>query len=98
MWVEDLYRKILGRASDPGGKAYWVATAAGSGRMAVARPFFQSIESRTHRVDDLYVQLLDRHADPAGLAHWPAAILQSGDLALASFLAGSDEYYAGAQR
>ncbi len=97
VWIEDLYAKILGRACDAGGKAAWVATARAAGRMAVSRPFFQSIESRVKRVDALYVQLLDRHADPVGLAHWPAAILQSGDLALASFLAGSDEYYAAAQ-
>jgi hypothetical protein len=97
-WVEDLYRKILGRSSDPAGKANWIIAAAVSGRVAVARPFFQSLESRIHRVDNLYVQLLDRHADPTGLGYWPTVIVQSGDLALASFLAGSEEYYVRAQR
>ncbi len=97
-WVEDLYLKILGRSSDPAGKAGWTTAAAVSGRVSVARPFFQSFESRIHRVDGLYVQLLDRHADPTGLGYWPSVIVQSGDLALASFLAGSEEYYAGAQR
>ncbi|MFZ5850911.1 MAG: DUF4214 domain-containing protein [Actinomycetota bacterium] len=97
VWVEKLYRQILGRPSDPGGRDFWVGVTRERGRHVVAYHFYQSLESRQARVRALYTKLLNRAADPGGLNHWSQVILDRGDVALAAFLAGSDEYLAVAQ-
>lgn len=96
-WVEKLYRQILGRPADPGGRDFWVGVARERGRHMVAYHFYQSLESRQARVRALYARLLNRAADPGGLDHWSQVILDRGDVALAAFLAGSDEYLTVAQ-
>ncbi len=92
-WVEGLYRALLGRASDPAGKAYWSGQAKTQGRLFVTTQFYASNETLARRVSMLYLALLDRDVDPVGLAYWPAVVRDQGDLALAAVLATSDEYY-----
>jgi len=97
-FVQALYRQLLGRdpGRDPDGVAYWVAESGRSGRVTVATSFFQSFEKRMGRVRDLYCSLLNRPPDPAGQAYWAGVVLARDDLVLASDLATSDEYVAGA--
>ncbi|HVX19289.1 MAG TPA: DUF4214 domain-containing protein [Acidimicrobiales bacterium] len=58
-WVEDLYLKLLHRASDSAGKAFWINQVAAhgggvKGRSWVAFQIFQSTESSYDRVTNLY--------------------------------------------
>ncbi len=92
-WVTDLYSKLLHRAPDPGGLPFWVGLAQQQGRFAVAFPFFQSNESARDRVAVLYWALLHRAPESGGLDFWSPRVQAQGDIVLASFLAGSGEYY-----
>jgi hypothetical protein len=94
LWVESLYKEILGRTGDSGGVSFWVGRLnSGTSRQVVAYDFYQSIESRRKRVTALYKQLLQRKPDSGGLEYW-AGILKNGrDVELAIFLASSSEYY-----
>ncbi len=96
-WIDDLYAELLGRPSDPGGRAYWVGLAATEGPTVVALRFYQSRESARARVDGLYQELLGRPADAGGLAFWAPRVVASGDIRLAIDLAASGEYFAKAQ-
>lgn len=94
-FVDELYRDLMGRESDPSGRAHWVEQLR-SGRLnrtQVAGSFYASLESRRDRVEDLYRQVLDRAADSGGRDFWVEELLRVGDVALAAHLAASDEYY-----
>jgi hypothetical protein len=93
-WVTDLYDRLLHRAPDTAGKAFWVNRTATRGRVVVAGQMYQSAESRRDRVTRLYVALLGRQPDPAGRDYWAGRILTQGDIALAINLASSNEYLA----
>jgi hypothetical protein len=76
--IDDLYRRILGRAPEPGGQAYWLGQL-GHGRTleSIAAAFYGSDEyygivgrQDGAFVDSLYARLLERQADPDGGAHW----------------------------
>ncbi len=70
-FVESLYQRLLGRASDPAGKASWVgALQAGRGTAYVINGFLDSQEYCTNRVTTLYQTLLGRQPDSGGLAGW----------------------------
>jgi peptidoglycan hydrolase-like amidase len=94
-FVDELYLDLMGRPSDPSGKAHWVQQldAGRLNRTQVAASFYASLESRRDRVDALYQQVLDRAADSAGRSYWVDQLLRVGDVALAAHLAASDEYY-----
>ena len=76
--VEDLYQRVLGRSSDPNGRAMWVRKIAGGYRLEdVAAGFYGSNEyyvkaGDTDRayVQSLYRDILGRGADPTGLESW----------------------------
>lgn len=94
-FVDELYLDLMGRPSDPSGKAHWVEQLR-SGRLtrtAVAGSFYASLESRRDRVEALYQQVLDRAADRGGREYWVDELLRVGDVALAAYLAASEEYY-----
>jgi photosystem II stability/assembly factor-like uncharacterized protein len=97
-WVDSLYDRLLHRAPDAGGRAYWIGQVAAHGRVSVAGRFFQSAESARTRVRTLYQALLGRDPDPSGLAYWSARVVRLGDLALAAQLAASSEYFVRAQQ
>ena len=90
-----LYQKLLNRNPDPFGLAYWINQTNDPkyGRSWVAYNFYQSDESRMHRVDALYQTLLSRGPDPIGWAFWKVQVLSTGDLVLATQIAGSQEYW-----
>jgi hypothetical protein len=74
-FVESLYERLLGRASDPAGKAGWVsALQAGRGTTYVIDGFLTSTEYCEKRVTELYNTLLGRQPDPGGLAGWVASM------------------------
>ena len=64
--VTKMYADTLGRAPDAAGLAAWVtaSTSPSYGRDKVAYGFYQSTESRMHRVLDLYQALLKRNPTP----------------------------------
>lgn len=77
-FVERLYTKVLGRASDPTGKADWVnqlVTGQSTGAQ-VGYGFFFSGELTKRNLSDsdyielLYATFLNRASDPAGKADW----------------------------
>jgi len=63
------------------------------GRDKVAYDFYQSTESRMHRVQNLYEVLLKREPDATGWPFWTQQVYTSGDIALAMTLANSQEYW-----
>ncbi|MFP5578729.1 MAG: DUF4214 domain-containing protein [Acidimicrobiia bacterium] len=76
--IDDLYHRILGRAAEPGGQAYWLdQLSRGRTLESVAAGFYGSEEfygivGRTDGafVDELYERLLGRSADAGGRSHW----------------------------
>lgn len=96
-WVQDLYRKLLGRDGSSADVDYWVGRIRAWGRNRVAASFYQTPESRQTRVEALYDSLLGRPADADGRAYWAGRIETLGDLALAVNLAASHEYFSRAQ-
>lgn len=95
-FVEALYVDLLGRPSDPGGKAAWVAAVRrGTPRATVAAAFLDSAEYVGSRVEAEYLRVLRRPADPGGR---DAAVrgLQGGSSweSFLSSLLASDEYRA----
>jgi uncharacterized protein YkwD len=92
-WVDGLYGSILGRPSDDGGRAHWVALARREGRRAVVRSLYDSTESVRERIDGAYRRLLGRPADHTGEVRWAGLLRLTGnDVDLARGLAGSVEY------
>lgn len=93
-FVESLYNKLLGRASDPAGRQGWIAAlAAGATTADVIRGFVTSEEYCSNQVTQLYSTLLGRAPDLPGLAGW-VNLMRTGrrfqDI-LSGFLT-SDEY------
>jgi hypothetical protein len=76
-FVESLYERLLGRASDPAGKQGWIdALQAGHGTSYVINGFLNSQEYCSNRVAGLYQTLLGRQPDAAGLAFWVTALTE----------------------
>ncbi|HEX4903617.1 MAG TPA: DUF4214 domain-containing protein [Acidimicrobiales bacterium] len=76
--IDDLYHRILDRAPEPGGQAYWLRQLAGGRTLeSVAAAFYGSEEyfgivgrRADAYVDSLYRELLGREPDPDGRAAW----------------------------
>ena len=91
-FVEALYDRILDRAPDANGLAYWVGQVDARGRGGVASEFYASYESRAMRVNGLYQQLLDRDPSPADLTYWADRLRTVNDVQLAVLVASSAEF------
>lgn len=93
-FVDSLYRRLLEREPDAGGRQQWLdQLARGVTRTQVADAFYGSVESRRQRVDGLYQEVLGRAPDAGGRAFWVERLPALGDVALASHLAASDELH-----
>lgn len=93
-YVDSLYRVVLEREPDAGGRAHWShQVRRGTDRTLVAAHFLASLESRRQRVDARYQEVLDRAADPGGREHWTGRLAQLGDVVLAAHLAASAEFH-----
>ena len=85
--VNDLYRKVLGRDADPGGRAYWVSQIAQGVRleqvaaeMYGSPEYFQRSASANYWfVSNLYRDIQGRNADDGGRSYW-LGLLDSGRL------------------
>jgi hypothetical protein len=90
--VDALYNDVLGRAPDPGGRAYWVSHFDAT---TIAGRILYSAEARSRLVGGYYQAILGRSADGGGLAYWTQAILGgASDEQILAFLLSSDEFYA----
>lgn len=96
-YVDSLYRTLLRREPDPGGRDGWVRQLdGGASRTQVAVAFYGSVESRRQRVDGLYREVLGRPPDTGGRDFWVGRVPELGDVALAAHLASSDELHGSA--
>jgi uncharacterized repeat protein (TIGR01451 family) len=76
VFINGLYRDLLGRDAEPGGLAGWMdQLLLGRSRSAVAQGVWDSAEHRGLEVDEFYRTLLHRVADPGGRAFWVADLL-----------------------
>ena len=74
-FVESLYGRLLGRASDPAGKDSWVALmASGAARTTIVDGFLRSREYAERTASNYYQTFLARGPDPEGLDAWSTLI------------------------
>lgn len=94
-FVEGLYRAILARDADPGGRDFWVGqtTDTPSGRASVALRILRSAEARGLEVDGLYERILARSSDPGGRQHHATRLLTVGIEGVTLDLAASAEAF-----
>lgn len=93
-FLDQLYRRLMGRAPDGPGKDYWLTQMRrGVTRSEVAFSFYASVESRRDRVRHTYREVLGREADAGGLEYWADQLLRHDDVTLAVALAVSEEYF-----
>jgi SpoIID/LytB domain protein len=93
LWVDGLYRGLLGRGAGTSERERWADVAATRGRTFVASAVSMSAEARQRRLNAYYTQFLQRPADSAGLATWMPRLLTSGDVDVQIALASSVEYW-----
>ncbi|MEM7273232.1 MAG: SpoIID/LytB domain-containing protein [Actinomycetota bacterium] len=88
-FVDTLYRDVLGREADAGGRQYWLRQLADGLATPpdVANSFFVSIESRRDRADAMYLRVLGTAAGPDLVDRHAARLLEVDDLTLAAELA-----------
>jgi hypothetical protein len=74
-YVCRVYLDLLGRAADPGGKAFWLRKlTAGDPRGEIIRKFQGTPEYARRVVDDVYRTFLQRTPDPSGQAYWAGKV------------------------
>jgi hypothetical protein len=93
-WIDALYRDLLGRAPDPGGRQYWLARAqAGVPRALIAASVYIGDEALGRRVQALYQDTLGRTASAGELAGASAYIRRSDERNQRARLVASDEAF-----
>ncbi|HEX5444221.1 MAG TPA: DUF4214 domain-containing protein [Pirellulales bacterium] len=107
VFVQNVYRELLGREPDAAGASFWVAYVqqhdSAAGRSQAISAFMNSPEYAIHYITTLYEVVLGRVPDAPGLQFWtskmgspgtPGAGTGSGDeKAIVAALFGSDEFY-----
>ena len=108
-YVDQLYLALLGRQSDPAGRAYFTnildvgnhnrfltpAQQLQVARMQVVQLFELSVEFRTNEVNNLYQSILGRAADAQGLNQWVTVLgLGATITQVEAELFGSEEFIA----
>lgn len=96
-WVDEVYRRTLGRPAAPGEQTAWAAYARSSGRHAVVRGIVLSDEGALYRLNGYYLTMLGRPADPAGIASYKPMMWGPGDFVLPIEIGRSAEYFGRAQ-
>jgi len=94
-WVDALYEKLLDRAADAQGKAFWLAQlAGGEARSQVALGFTASLERERVRVTTDYDHFLHRQPDQQGINFWVDHFAHglTNENLIAGFI-DSDEYF-----
>jgi hypothetical protein len=98
-FVDSLYRRLLGRAPDLGGFAFWVdQLAQGASPADVARGFLVSEEFARRFVREQHLRLLRREPDPVAWTDWTNRVLAgtAHQQVVAGFVA-SPEYRTGTE-
>jgi uncharacterized repeat protein (TIGR01451 family) len=95
-WVEALYRDVLGRGSDPAGKAAWLQSlASGASRFTVAFQVAVSAERLASLVTADYQRYLGRGAAASEVAGWVSRLQQGMPRRqMAAAFMASDESFA----
>jgi hypothetical protein len=94
--AEALYAALLGRPSDPGGKAYFVGRInSGAPMQAIVREILRTPEYTENQVRSYYRSFLGREADAGGLGFFSSQLRAgvSSSVVITGLLA-SDEYFA----
>lgn len=94
--VDSLYKDILGRGADTGGKSYYTNLLdKGTSVVDVAGSLKGSDEYRNKSISDLYKQIFGRNADAAGLQYWQDRSADGASLkAIEDAFRNSPEYLA----
>ena len=93
-FVSAVYLRVLGRAADASGKAYWVKKInKGDSVLHVAQSLVASSEYKRHEVRDAYVRVLDRQPTAGESTAGQAVVAGSRVEALLAQLGGSLERY-----
>jgi hypothetical protein len=93
-WIEALYLDVLGRGSDPSGRAYWLGRA-GSGvpRPMIAAAIYSSDEALGRRASAHYQEVLQRNPTGTERAAAVTTIRRIGERGLRAELLASDEAF-----
>lgn len=95
LWIDAIYKLLLGRTADTNGESYWNGQlAAGQSLNQVAQRIASSQENDTQLINNDYFHYLGRAADPGGLAYWIGQFAdgKTNEDIIAGFT-GSAEYY-----
>jgi len=94
-FIDQLYRDVLHRATDPGAAGWVSQLNTGTDRGEVVDDILNSQEGRQNQVNDLYVRFLHRTADPGGLAYWTDFLGHNDhtNSDVAANIIGSNEYF-----
>ncbi len=83
-FVDSLYRDILGRNADAGGRAVWVGQLnAGVSRATIIDSFTRSAENIDRAINFLYSEIFGRRPDATSLQNY-RSLIQSGQQSIAS--------------
>jgi hypothetical protein len=94
-YVCRVYLDLLGRAAEPGGKAFWLRKVdAGESRVGIIRKFQTTPEYRRRVVDGVYKTFLQRTPDKSGQTYWAEQIRKGANPdQIRAQVIGSNEYY-----
>jgi hypothetical protein len=90
-----VYLDLLGRAADPGGKAFWLRKVdAGQARVGIIRKYQTTPEYNRRVVDDVYKTFLKRNPDKSGQTYWAEKIRKGANPdEVRAQVIGSGEYF-----
>ena len=93
LWVEGVYRGLLGRSASAAERTNWANVASVNGRNYVARTISVSTEARQRRLNGYYLELLQRPVDSSALRIWMPQLTGDGDVQVLVAVASSTEYW-----
>jgi subtilisin-like proprotein convertase family protein len=90
-----VYLDLLGRAADPGGKAFWLLKVdKGESRVGIIRKYQTTPEYNRRVVDDVYKTFLKRNPDSGGQAYWADKVRKGANPdEIRAEVIGSGEYF-----
>lgn len=94
-WVDDVFRRVLGRSADPAGLAHFTAALdSGATRSTVARGVLSSVEGRRVRAAASSRAVLSRNPSPTESVQWSALLHDARDTrTLLIWLVATDEFH-----
>jgi hypothetical protein len=97
-YVCRVYLDLLGRAADPGGKAFWLrkvdADSSAAGRVGIIRKYQTTPEYNRRVVDDVYKTFLKRNPDKSGQTFWAERVRKGANPdEIRAQVIGSSEYF-----